>query len=94
MTKHITVGFDGSPEAQEALRWAADEARARACQLDIVSCYRMPVAGDIQTGWMPTTAYDGLMQSVNAELQRARGTIQTTHPELEISTDVSPGHLR
>lgn len=91
MTKHITVGFDGSPESHEALRWAADEAVARGCQLAIVSCYQMPLAGDITPGWISTEAYDELIRSTNVELQAARDMTQAAHPQLEISTEVSAG---
>jgi nucleotide-binding universal stress UspA family protein len=91
MTKHITVGFDGSPESHEALKWAADEAVARGCGLKIVTCCRIPVAGDIHTGWIPTEAYGGLMESANVELQRAREQTLRTHRELEITTDVPAG---
>jgi len=84
MTKHITVGFDGSPESSEAIRWAADEALARGCELKIVSCYRIPAAG-----WVPTVASGELMEFTNAELLRARDVVQAAHPELEIRTLVS-----
>jgi nucleotide-binding universal stress UspA family protein len=57
----------------------------------MVTCYRVPVAGDIHTGWIPTEAYGGLMESANAELQRARDATQASYPELEINTDVSAG---
>ncbi|GEL97284.1 universal stress protein [Cellulomonas terrae] len=36
MSGHIVIGYDGSPEAQEALEWAADEARRERRPLRIV----------------------------------------------------------
>ena len=46
MSKHITVGFDGSPEATEALRWGTQEAMVRGCGLEIVTSYHLPLASD------------------------------------------------
>ena len=40
--ERIVVGFDGSPQAWGAVRWAADEAGHRRASLDVVSC----TAGD------------------------------------------------
>jgi nucleotide-binding universal stress UspA family protein len=38
------VGVDGSPGAEKAVRWAADEASLRHAQLDVVSCWSAPPA--------------------------------------------------
>ena len=91
MSKHITVGYDTSPEASEALEWAAHESEARGCVLSIVSCYRLPVAGDIQTGWIPTEAYSDLAQTVNAQAESAASRMQEVHPMLEIERHVVAG---
>lgn len=41
--KPVVVGVDGSPSAQAALRWAADEARRRGVPLAVISAwYREP----------------------------------------------------
>ena len=41
--KPVVVGVDGSPSAQAALRWAADEARSRGVPLTVISAwYREP----------------------------------------------------
>jgi nucleotide-binding universal stress UspA family protein len=40
----VVVGVDGSPNSVEALRWAAGEARARGCDLEVVSCWPDPEA--------------------------------------------------
>ena len=41
---HVVVGFDGSPGAWEALRWAADDAGGRRAALDIVCSVADPSA--------------------------------------------------
>lgn len=38
----IVVGIDGSPESKDALRWAADEARATGATVDAVISWDMP----------------------------------------------------
>jgi nucleotide-binding universal stress UspA family protein len=40
----VVVGFDGSPAAEPALRWAADEAALRRADLEVVSCWSAPPA--------------------------------------------------
>jgi nucleotide-binding universal stress UspA family protein len=39
----VVVGFDGSPNAEEALRWATEEAPLRRADLEVVSCWPMPL---------------------------------------------------
>jgi nucleotide-binding universal stress UspA family protein len=39
----VVVGVDGSARSLDALRWAADEARARDAQLDVVHASRVPI---------------------------------------------------
>jgi nucleotide-binding universal stress UspA family protein len=38
----IVVGFDGSPHAVAAGRWAFDEARRRHADVELLSCFHMP----------------------------------------------------
>ena len=91
MTQHIMVGLDGSSESLEALHWAADEASTGGFQVRIVGCYRIPVAGDIHTGWVATDAYSGIMESAAAQLQRAREETELEHPELQVTSDLFAG---
>lgn len=91
MTKHITVGFDGSSEATEALRWAAHEAQTRGCGLEIVTCYHLPMASDIQAGWVPLEAYGQAEEAAGAQLEQAREAVRAEHPDLALSTDLRAG---
>jgi nucleotide-binding universal stress UspA family protein len=38
----IIVGFDGSPHAVAAARWAFDEARRRHADVELLSCFHVP----------------------------------------------------
>ena len=91
MSKHITVGFDGSPEAVEALRWGAHEAKARGCGVEIVTCFHLPVASDVHAGWVPLEAYGQAEQAASAQLERAREGLRVEHPELMFSTELRAG---
>jgi nucleotide-binding universal stress UspA family protein len=39
MSKRIVVGVDGSADGHRALAWAVEEARLRACELDVVQAW-------------------------------------------------------
>jgi nucleotide-binding universal stress UspA family protein len=39
MSKRIVVGVDGSADGDRALAWAVEEARVRACELDVVQAW-------------------------------------------------------
>ncbi len=91
MSKHITVGFDGSPEASEALRWATHEAKARGCALEIMTCYHLPIASDIHAGWVPLEAYGQAEQAADAQLEQAAERVRAEHPELPVTTELHAG---
>jgi nucleotide-binding universal stress UspA family protein len=42
----IVVGFDGSPHAAAAARWALDEARRRRADVELVSCFHQPYVAE------------------------------------------------
>jgi nucleotide-binding universal stress UspA family protein len=44
-TQRVVVGVDGSPGAQQALRWALDEAIARPATLEVVHAWQPPLMG-------------------------------------------------
>jgi nucleotide-binding universal stress UspA family protein len=39
----VVVGYDGSPQSQDAVTWAAGEAMSRQCQLMVVTAVELPV---------------------------------------------------
>jgi len=43
---NVLVGYDGSPGSDQALRWAAEEARLRHLELVICHCWRWPYPTD------------------------------------------------
>jgi nucleotide-binding universal stress UspA family protein len=43
----IVIGFDGSPSSEQALRWAADQARLTGQQLHVVTSWDPPVPYDV-----------------------------------------------
>ena len=90
MTKNILVGFDGSPESNGALQWAVEEAVARGCPLEVVSCYRLPIATDAYT-WTPPDTSGALFETVSDEVTTARDTIVADHPALDVTTRVCAG---
>jgi nucleotide-binding universal stress UspA family protein len=84
----IVVGVDGSPAAEEALRWAADEASLRHAELQVVSCWSAPPAvtpaavlmsGEVSE-LLETSA--GRAADQGARIARLRGHQITVHPVL------------
>src|SRR6478609_70970 len=49
----LTVGYDGSEGALQAVRWAVDAATGHAATVTIVACYGLPVATDPWLGVAP-----------------------------------------
>lgn len=90
MTKHITVGYDGTPSSSEAVSWAADEAAMLGASLRIVTCFDLPI-GDSGYGY-------GYGEAITAQQDDARrcsaaeeSAIQTSHPNLKVTSFVAPG---
>lgn len=55
MTEIYTVGYDGSPQSQQAVFWAAAEAELTGATVDVVGCYTLPI---VVGPWTPTVPYD------------------------------------
>lgn len=82
----VVVGVDASPEARQALDWAADQARRLGAQLVVAHAwslapYRLPEAyrGDIALG--AKSVADTL-------LAESRARVNARHPELPVSTEL------
>ena len=78
MSARVVVGIDGSPEAETALRFAADEAAKRGLPLRIVCAWEAPAGTYIGEGFAPTA--DGIVEAehhaddvLRAALERLAG---------------------
>lgn len=92
MTKHITVGYDGSKPAAEAVAWAAAEAEQRGVPLHIVTCYELPIVADaMYGGWSSAEVLTALMDASEVWLREIGEVTRAQHPALEVQTFVSPG---
>ena len=78
MSARVVVGIDGSPEAETALRFAADEAAERGLPLRIVCAWEAPAGTYIGEAFAPTA--DGIVEAehhaddvLRAALERLAG---------------------
>ena len=69
----IVVGFDGSEDAQHALRWASDEAKLRKGQIRLVTAWSKP-----PLAWYPALLETAVGEKVVVEdsPQQAAETVQ------------------
>ncbi len=65
----IIVGVDGSPESNNALRWAVEEAKLRGVRLKAVHCWLYPIAIGIDVYTLPSK--DGMAKSAASALDVA-----------------------
>lgn len=90
MTKTITVGYDNGDGAKAALRWAADEASLRGCELRVVSAFSIPTTGDWVAGWTMGVAQTMVIESTQAVLEEVKGNLAMTHPDVDVSIECVP----
>lgn len=85
--ERIVVGVDGSPGSVDALRWAAEEARARHARLDVVMAWEFPLP---VSGTLPTAEeMDHECQAVLDKLLTDEGL--TGDADLQVQTRVVRG---
>jgi nucleotide-binding universal stress UspA family protein len=86
----VVVGYDESPEATSALRWAAAQAEARGFQLMVVYAANPPVPLPWTTGTvLPTPA---VLQDTAAEVaRRGAESVRRDHPGLEVRSEGAVG---
>jgi nucleotide-binding universal stress UspA family protein len=91
----IIVGVDGSPESNNALRWAVEEAKLRGAQLKAVHCWLYPVGIGIDVYTLPSeeamekSAASALDVAIDAALEGVDGV-----PPIErVIVNGSPGHV-
>lgn len=90
MSSKITVGYDGSASATEAVLWAAHEAAARNVPLRIVSCYHVPAFTTIVSSWALEEIYAKLREAADADLQKIRAQVEQAQPELAVTCETNP----
>ncbi|HVM53246.1 MAG TPA: universal stress protein [Acidimicrobiales bacterium] len=86
MTTMILLGFDGSPDAVAAARWAAREAAHHGAVLHILHTYDYPYLERLDR-----QAQRLLAEEANAVCELGRQTAADEAPQLEIRTSVRVG---
>jgi nucleotide-binding universal stress UspA family protein len=88
-SEFIVAGVDGSEAAEDAARWAADEAARRQCELRLVYAYSSPAtAGYPDYNPYPDDLRPVLRDQGKLTVERLAAELQLAHPELMISTKV------
>lgn len=93
----IVVGYDGSVEAGQAVRWAARQAEVRNCELHLVHCSLWPLLTH-DLGPVHGVANSGLQHYAEAVRDEGKARAVETAPGLKIRTSLLYGwpadHLR
>ncbi|BCW57200.1 universal stress protein [Arthrobacter sp. StoSoilB20] len=82
-SKTIVVGYDGSEEANRAVRWAAGHAVLRGCSLQIVHCSLWVLLSQ-NRGPVPGVADSGLERAAHKVLEEGVALAKETVPELDV----------
>lgn len=83
----VVVGVDGSFSSVQALRFADQEARARAAALQVVHAWRLPYLGFAgRSGSLPQDVVDEFAARAGETLRGSlrRASIDTTRPDIEM----------
>ncbi len=92
MTKHISVGFDGTPSSSEAVSWAAGEAAMMGASLRIVTCFDIPVDGSgYGYGYGYGDAISFLEKAARRSSLAEETAIRRSHPNLSVTSVIAPG---
>jgi nucleotide-binding universal stress UspA family protein len=86
MSGTVLVGFDGSPDAIAAARWAAQEARLRSASVHILHTYDYPYLERLDR-----RAQEVLAEEADATAELGRQTITDEVPDLAIDVTVTVG---
>lgn len=93
MTEIYTVGYDGSPQSQQAVFWAAAEAELTGTTVEVVGCYTLPI---VVSPWTPIVPYDEhTVRSTTADdIDVAIDLAQQQHPTVTFTPRVVYGSPR
>lgn len=86
MTPPIIVGIDGSANAADAARWAADVAANNQAPLRLVYVVRTDLSGPLQA-----SQYRTAVEKAKAALQSARDAVEAVHENVVVETDIAEG---
>jgi nucleotide-binding universal stress UspA family protein len=92
-TQRIVVGYDGSPDARKAARWALDEAQRTGATVELLYAYEWPSYVPA-AAMMPAAAVypdADTDDAVGEMLGRALDTAAATHPCVRLRTRVEHG---
>jgi nucleotide-binding universal stress UspA family protein len=89
----IVVGFDGSAESEQGLRWAFEEAKTRGLRVDVVAVHSDPViAVDPPFGSFPWGAGTDVPATNGDLIERTVEQMKTQYPEVTARLDRVHGH--
>jgi nucleotide-binding universal stress UspA family protein len=95
-SRNIVVGYDGSVESGQAVRWAARQAVLRSCGLHLVHCSLWPLLTH-DLGPVRGVADSGLERSGEIALDEGLALAKDEAPALDIKTNLlygwAPEHL-
>jgi nucleotide-binding universal stress UspA family protein len=90
-SKTIVVGYDGSTQAAQAVRWAAGQAALRNLPLHLVHCSLWPLlTGDLAP--VPGVADSGLGHAAQAILEEGLALAKDAEPGVEVQTSLIYGY--
>ena len=83
----VVVGVDGSPSANRATEWAAQEAEIRNAKLELVHAWNYPNLG--YGGYV--AVLEDFENDANAVLEEVAAKVRSEHPGLELATALVQG---
>lgn len=92
-SKQIVVGYDGSTEAKQAVRWAARQAVLRGCQLHLVHC-SLWILLTPDLGPVPGVEDSGLERAAERVLEEGLAVVKGAEPSVDVTTTLLHGTPR
>jgi nucleotide-binding universal stress UspA family protein len=83
--ERAVVGYDGSPGAARALKWAIEEALMRQASLEVITAWVFPMA----MGYAFTTTVKEVREEAERTAEHALGIVKTRAPKLTVHVSAS-----